>query len=319
MGSGAGGQTAGHRVVVPYGEALMKLTALFHGRGSICLIWLCSLLLTGIYAASAPGALADELKPFSKLKARLVADGFDPQWIEEIYSNAGTVFEARGVSQYFRHNEATLDYGQFSSRRNIRDARRYMTDHKSELDAAESRFGVDPAVITAIILVETKLGTYLGNRSILSTLSTMAALTEDAAREIVWESIPDEGRFTRPQFEKKADTKADWAYRELKAFLNYVQRQRMDPTEINGSYAGALGIAQFMPSNILSHGEDGNQDGRVDLFTHADAISSIASYLKYYGWKPGLDRKSAGKVIYHYNHSPYYVEAILVIAEKLKG
>jgi membrane-bound lytic murein transglycosylase B len=266
-------------------------------------------------------AFSDEaVEPYYRdLQKRLVADGFDAEWIAEIYSRPDIVFETRNVSLYFVHNESKLNYDQFTSRRHLKNAREYMREHAAALASAEKAYGVDPEVITAIILVETKLGTYLGNRSILSTLSTMAALTEDAAREIVWESIPDEGRFTRPQFEKKADTKADWAYRELKAFLNYVQRQRMDPTEINGSYAGALGIAQFMPSNILSHGEDGNQDGRVDLFTHADAISSIASYLKYYGWKPGLDRKSAGKVIYHYNHSPYYVEAILVIAEKLKG
>ena len=93
----------------------------------------------------------------------------------------------------------------------------------------------------------------------------------------------------------------------------------MDPTTIKGSYAGAMGISQFMPSNIAPYAKDGNADGQVDLFVHADAISSVASYLKHYGWKPGISREQAFKVVYHYNHSKYYVNTILDIADKLKG
>ena len=124
---------------------------------------------------------------------------------------------------------------------------------------------------------------------------------------------------SRQNFEKKADSKSDWAYRELKAFLTYTAEQDMDPTIIKGSYAGAMGISQFMPSNIAPYGKDGNADGKIDLFDHADAISSIASYLKHYGWKPGMPRNAAYKVVYHYNHSKYYVNTILDVAEKLKG
>jgi len=78
-----------------------------------------------------------------------------------------------------------------------------------------------------------------------------------------------------------------------------------------------LGIAQFMPSSILSFAKDGDGDGSVDLFNHADAIISIATYLGHYGWHTGIDRKDAYKVIYHYNHSKYYVNTILKISELL--
>jgi membrane-bound lytic murein transglycosylase B len=88
---------------------------------------------------------------------------------------------------------------------------------------------------------------------------------------------------------------------------------------VRGSYAGALGLAQFMPSNILAYGKDGNGDGRIDLFDHADAIFSIASYLKHYGWKPGIDDKKAYSVVYRYNHSKYYVNTILKIRNLLEG
>lgn len=93
----------------------------------------------------------------------------------------------------------------------------------------------------------------------------------------------------------------------------------MDPYNIIGSYAGAMGLCQFMPSNIPILAEDGNKDGSVNLFHHADAIASIANYLKHYGWKPGISREEAGKAVYHYNHSSYYVEIVLKIIDKLKA
>jgi membrane-bound lytic murein transglycosylase B len=256
---------------------------------------------------------------FNELQKRLIADGFSPERVSQIYQSDGVFFEARGVSAYFLHNEATLNYKKMTKPSWIREARAYMKEHQGSLAAAEKQFGVDPNVITAIILVETKFGRYLGNRSILNTLSTMAALTEPKPREYLWGQLPEKRRYERTKYDKKADQKSGWAYRELKAFLTYTQQHGIDPVSVVGSYAGALGIAQFMPSNILAYGKDGNGDGRIDLFEDADAILSIASYLKHYGWKPGLDRNQAYKVVYHYNHSKYYVNTILEIADLLKG
>ena len=113
--------------------------------------------------------------------------------------------------------------------------------------------------------------------------------------------------------------KIKMAYKELKAFLKYTAKEKMDPIGINGSYAGAMGIAQFVPSNILAFAKDGDSDGHVDLFNHADAITSIANYLKHYGWHPGIGRKKAHKIIFLYNHSNYYVDTIFKISKLLKG
>jgi len=112
--------------------------------------------------------------------------------------------------------------------------------------------------------------------------------------------------------------KSGWAYRELKALLRYTERERIDVLEITGSYAGAMGIPQFMPSNISRYATDGNMDGRIDLFEHADAIASIASFLKGCGWYRGIDNKKAKKVIRQYNPSSYYIDTILQVAEMLK-
>ncbi|MCB2144910.1 MAG: lytic murein transglycosylase [Deltaproteobacteria bacterium] len=276
-----------------------------------------ALLLAGWFA---PACVAEPSKPFDALEKRLIADGFDSAHIKTLFASPDVSFEERGVSAYFMHNEAKLNYKQFTRIWNIESAKIYMKTHKEALAYAEKTFEVDKEVITAIILVETKLGTYVGNKSVINTLATLSAMTDEKPRQMIWDNLPDDDRrMSRKEFEKKADQKANWAYGELKAFLTYTEKEGMDPTVIKGSYAGAMGISQFMPSNIALYGQDGNADGQVDLFVHADAISSIASYLKHYGWKPGLAREQAFKVVYHYNHSKYYVDTILDIADKLKG
>lgn len=257
---------------------------------------------------------------FKPLIQRLIQDGFNAKQIRRLYNrNDDVYFESRGVSLYFLHNEAKIDYNRMTKRAWIREARVYLKDNAEAFTAAEQKFGVDPNVITAIILVETKLGRYVGKRSILNTLSTMAVLTEPEQRDYLWEQLPKENRYSRDDYDRKADQKSSWAYRELKAFLTYTSLHRIDPVTVRGSYAGALGLAQFMPSNILAYGKDGNGDGRIDLFDDADAIFSIASYLKHYGWKPGIDDKKAYNCVYRYNHSKYYVDTILKIRNLLES
>jgi membrane-bound lytic murein transglycosylase B len=277
-------------------------------------------IILGLLAAI-PSTDADDgtASFFDALQQRLVADGYDAGRIRQLYSNEQVVFEAQSVAAYFQHNEAKLDYGKMTHHSWIDEARGYMATHADILTTARQKFGVDPKVITAIILVETKFGRYLGKRSILNTLSTMAALTEPGPREYLYQQLNQKTRFRRDDYDKKANSKSDWAYKELKAFLTYTDLHGVDPVEVVGSYAGALGIAQFMPSNILAYGQDGDGDGRIDLFVDADAIFSIASYLQNYGWKPGIDRDQAFKVVYHYNHSKYYVNTILEITGLLEG
>ncbi|MDX9820002.1 MAG: lytic murein transglycosylase [Desulfococcus multivorans] len=285
-----------------------------------------SLLVFCLTAAPVMGRATDSTpRPamdFTSLQTRLIADGdagFTPDQIRRLYNNPGVYFDIKGVASYFQHKEYNLNYDQFLEADAIGKAARYMRAYHADLLKAEIDYGVDREVITAIMLVETRLGTYVGNRPVLSILSTMAALETKEIRDRFWEKIPKENRISREEYEKKAAQKAAWAYKELKAFLQYIEKEGMDPYDIIGSYAGALGIAQFMPSNILILGEDGNRDGSVNLFHHEDAIASIANYLRHYGWKPGISREEAEKVVYHYNHSSYYVNTVLNITEKLKS
>jgi len=256
-------------------------------------------------------------KYFDSLQKMLIQDGFDKTRIKKIYSDSRIKFNTSGVSAYFVHQESRANYDQFTETEPIQRALNYMERYENELINAEKAYGVDRRIITAIILVETNFGTYLGKRSVLSTLSTMAALTDPGVKEMLWNRVADTTDLTKEEFEAKADKKSEWAYNELKAFLEYTDKEVTDPFEIQGSFAGAMGICQFMPSNILTLAKDGNNDGRINLFNHADAIMSVASYLKHYGWYPGIDRNGAYNAVYTYNHSSYYVNTILKIAELL--
>lgn len=288
--------------------------------GNRVFVFLSCLMVASLFVLfRAPAMAVDNFNYFASLQKRLIDDGFDKVVIRQIYSRPEVIFETKGISIYFVHHESKVRYEQYTDKLLIKRARKYMKNYEGHFADAESLYGVEPEVVTAIILIESQFGKLLGNRSIINTLSTMASLFDPEVRELLWQKISDTPELDRAKFEEKADGKAKWAYRELKAFLNHVNREGYDPVGINGSFAGAMGISQFMPSNIPELAKDGNGDGRIDLFNHADAIASIAYYLKRHGWRPGIDRAKAEKVIHHYNHSERYVAAVLKIAETLKG
>jgi membrane-bound lytic murein transglycosylase B len=147
----------------------------------------------------------------------------------------------------------------------------------------------------------------------------MAALSDPAVKEVFWKQVSEKYDVKREKFDKWVKRKSKWAYGELKAFLEYTDGHKMDPAKMKGSYAGALGISQFMPSNVLMYAKDGDKDGRIDLFSHADAIASVANYLKRHGWYADIEREKAKKVVWKYNHSKYYVNIIFKISDILKG
>ncbi|MCG8642831.1 MAG: lytic murein transglycosylase, partial [Desulfobacterales bacterium] len=179
----------------------------------ICLI--CFLFLIPIISVS-----AQEVKKgseFDDLIQRLVQDGFDPEKTKELFSRESVFFNPEGVSLFFVHSESSLNYDQFSSKKSIQNAQKYLETHKETLDRAEKEYGVDKTVITAILLVETRLGSYLGKRTVINTLSTMAALTDESLRQRIWDVIPEKRKPKKETFLKKVNRRSKWGYEELKA------------------------------------------------------------------------------------------------------
>ncbi len=123
---------------------------------------------------------------------------------------------------------------------------------------------------------------------------------------------------SKSKFSLLLNSESERGYRELKFLLTYLGKNRLDPLSIKGSVEGAIGIPQFLPSNIDHYGQDGDGDGIVDLFNHADAIASIACFLNAHKWKKARKVEEKKKVLLRYNRSFYYVDTVWALAEKLK-
>ncbi len=137
----------------------------------------------------------------------------------------------------------------------------YWKEHAETLHRAQRDYGVDPEVIVAIIGIETRYGKNTGRHPALNALTTLAL------------------EFPR---------RSEFFTKELEHFLLLVRELKVDPLKIMGSYAGAMGTAQFMPSSYRHYAVDFNSDGRRDLLgSNEDAIGSVANYLKQHGWQPG--------------------------------
>jgi membrane-bound lytic murein transglycosylase B len=262
---------------------------------------------------------ADSL--FGDLPGRLISDGVDPHLVKSIYQNPKAKVELEVVAGNLVRSEATLDYGQFLSPYSVNKAARYLERYGQTLEGAKESFGVEPEVVVAVLMVETALGTYPGKYLAVNVLSTMAASEDGEIREKVLASLSEEQRnMQSPEVISKRLTKrADRAYRELKALINYVHRNEIEPFSVCGSSEGAIGIPQFLPSNIESYGRDGDGDGRIDLFNHHDAIFSVASFLRAHRWGKAQGDKAKKDVLLYYNHSNYYADTVYTLAQRLNG
>ena len=151
----------------------------------------------------------------------------------------------------------------------IRAGLRFWQDNASTLARAEKEFGVPAEIIVGIIGVETIYGQQMGGFTVADALATLA--------------------FDFPASHPRAAERAAYFRRELEQFFTNAYLTRVDPFEAKGSYAGAMGIPQFMPSSWAAYAVDYDGDGRIDLFNSpTDAIGSVANYFVGHGWKRGL-------------------------------
>ncbi len=136
----------------------------------------------------------------------------------------------------------------------------FWSRHSRALDQASSKYGVPPEYIVAIIGIETRWGGYMGTHRIIDALATLA--------------------FDYPR-------RADYFQDELAHYLLMAEDQGFDPLQPVGSFAGAMGLGQFMPSSWHDYAVDFDGDGRRDLWDPEDAIGSVARYFNAHGWQTG--------------------------------
>jgi membrane-bound lytic murein transglycosylase B len=257
---------------------------------------------------------------FAKLQERLIADGLDAQFVQSLYENPEVKLEPEILAANLKRSEAVLNYDQFLTPTAVSRATRYMEQYRPSLEEAQRRHGVPPGVIVAILMVETSLGEQTGKSPILNVLSTMAVADDPEVRALVLEGLSPEDRKeqTDKVISQRLQRRIARGYEELRAFIEYAQRTNADPVAVRGSSEGAIGIPQFLPSNIARYGKDGDGDGTVDLFDQEDAIASVASFLEMHQWRQARGVKAKKRVLLQYNRSVYYVNTICALAQRLK-
>jgi membrane-bound lytic murein transglycosylase B len=257
---------------------------------------------------------------FKKLVKRLQVDGMDEKYLRLLFTRPELELMPKAVAKSLTRREASLNYAQFLEKDSVDRAISYLKTHNRILEKMERHFGVSAPVVVAILSVETACGKHTGRFNTINILVTQTLSLEPEIYQQICDQIPLKGKLnlTPGEIKKKLMKKSTRAYKELKALLAYTKNQNIDPFIINGSIEGAIGLPQFLPSNIKRYGCDGNGDDEVNLFQHEDAIASIASYLKAHNWREDNDYKKKKKIILKYNYSNYYASTVLELAERIK-
>ena len=195
--------------------------------------------------------------------------GLDPAWTREALARARFV---PAVAKLIMPPPAgtAKNWAAYRSRfvepKRIQAGLAFWRDNERWLQLAEERYGVPAAIVVGIVGVETIYGQQTGGFRVLDALATLAF------------DFPA-GRKDRSAFFRD----------ELENYLLLCQKEGVDPTAWRGSYAGAIGMPQFMPSSILAHAVDFDADEHIDLHADgADVVGSVASFLYDAGWQRGL-------------------------------
>ena len=196
----------------------------------------------------------------------------DPDWTRRVLASAQRI---PGVVRLMQPAPTGTPKNWAAYRRRFIDEKRidggvrFWQDNRAVLEKAQAEFGVPPEIVVAIVGVETLYGEHMGNFRVLDALATLA--------------------FDFPPEHPRAAERQAFFRSELEQFLSLQQRAGTDPARPLGSYAGAMGMPQFMPSSWQRWAIDYDGDGRIDLWrSPADVIGSVANYFRSFGWKPGM-------------------------------
>jgi membrane-bound lytic murein transglycosylase B len=306
---------------------------------------------TGVLGDTAK--LSKQQRFFLPVAEQLLAQGADAAFVKQLLNDSCLAFyekltkinvsvrppEPKPVKPRANHYE----YAQNDVA--VQKSNAFIALNDSVLNVAQRAYNVPKEAITAIMWVETRFGDFLGNHHVPSVYLSYAMATQPeclqknkdrlkadftAYHEKLWNEKVKKGKDltdkdTAEVLEKwaaieekmleKAQKKATWAIGELLALQNMRKVSPVPISQLRGSWAGAFGLSQFLPSSYMKLAVDGNSDGKINLFDVHDAAHSIGHYLSSAGW--GGNKKSQHRAVYHYNHSEEYVAAVLGLTKRL--
>lgn len=196
---------------------------------------------------------------------RVMAKGVDRDWLDaalEEASKQDSILKA--ISRPAEKSKPWADYQDiFLTERRTTEGIKFWRENRDALDRVSADTGVPSELIVAIIGVETYYGRITGGYRVIDALTTLA--------------------FDYPK-------RSPFFTKELETFLVLAYESGLPITEMKGSYAGAMGLGQFMPSSYTAYAKDFEGDGVIDIWTNpSDAVMSVANYFVAHGWRPGGD------------------------------
>ena len=226
-------------------------------------------------------------------------DGALPEsFVKDAFSHEGVEIHKEIAERFAKPYEkkAWSDYRKiFVKESRVSAGAKFYNENLELITSVSIKYGVDPFIIVTIAGVESNYGVHHSQFSVFNAL---------------YSQIHDMPR------------RSKWATRELAEFLKYCFNDKLDTQEIGGSYAGAFGFGQFIPSSFTRYSVDFNDNGIREPYSWPDVLGSIANYLRLNGYSSNSKNYSKEgdiyKAIYAYNHADNYVMAVLELTEEIR-
>lgn len=265
---------------------------------------------------------------FAPIVPKLKRRGIKQAFLDRVFQEPSTRFEEKALTlAMLQFSTAPPSYAYATSQEALEKAQQFIEQHTADLELCEKKTGIDRESITALMWVETRLGTITGKYSVASVYLTFAMANQKdvlerirAKFETSFVGTEPEKKAARKKLEKRAKYYAEWGAQEVGALQKIDKKYGGNflPTieKLQGSWAGAFGMAQFIPSTYYRLAQDGNGDLKLDPYSVADSACSVGHFLKRHGWAKAEKRRR--KALLRYNRSRDYGEAILTLSKQLK-
>lgn len=268
------------------------------------------------YCSSSYGALTAD---WSYVEKRLKKAGLDKNYIAALKSN----YVHKDLQTVIKLNVLlflkTSDYHAVQvTGTGAESIGAFLSAHKATFDKTEKDFGVSRHVIASLLWMETRHGQNYGNFHVPSAfIHLLQSDRKDVINFLQDKATDFNSKVTKKQrkeITKRTKRKADWALSELKALQTLYKKDPNKLSSLFGSFSGAFGMPQFLPSSYKTWAKTTRKKAAPDLFTADDAIYSVGFYLKEHGWKQ-KKTKTHVKALMRYNNSRDYAEAILRLSK----
>jgi len=238
----------------------------------------------------------DKDSVYKAVSDRAIEKGLPEEYLKHVFENENIQIHQEIPERFAKPYEDKTweEYRKlFVKPSRINNGSKFYTEHQKTLKKVSKRFGVDPILILSIVGIESNYGSHHKQFTVFNSLYTQISEMPNRAR---------------------------WATTELIELLTYCYNDSIPPHSVYGSYAGAFGYGQFIPSSFNNYAVDFDGDGIRQAYKWPDVMASIANYLIQHGYPANnyLNKDNVYKAVFSYNHSDNYVKAVLELRDELK-